>query len=221
MKRFLNYNLLIVFVLCCVWGCGSQYADTKYARVENGKFIVGENTPYYFIGTNFWYGAILASTAESGDRERLARELDYLQGLGINNLRVLVGSDGNYGVSSKVVPILQTAPGVYDDRMLDGLDYLMAELGRRNMYAVLYLTNSWEWSGGYCQYLEWSGRGIYPVPGEAGWDTYMEYATQFHAVDSQDSCKIMLADHVKNIVTRTKGYCRRSSGRLQPGYGRH
>lgn len=71
----------------------------------------------------------------------------------------LVGSEGNTGVISKVEPILQTAPGVYDDRALDGLDFLMSELGKRDMQAVLYLTNAWEWSGGYSQYLEWSGRG--------------------------------------------------------------
>ncbi len=206
MKRYLNLNLLTLLLLAFVCGCGPKQSDVKFARVENGQFVIGENTPYYFVGTNFWYGSILASTAEGGDRERLAKELDYMQSLGINNLRILVGSEGNYGVSSKVVPILQTAPGEYDDRMLDGLDYLMAELGKRNMYAVLFLTNAWEWSGGYSQYLEWSGRGDYPVPGEKGWNTFIEYVTQYHSVDSQDSCKIMFFNHVKNIVSRTNRY---------------
>lgn len=47
-----------------------------------------------FVGTNFWYGAILGSEGEGGNRERLHKELDFLKSIGINNLRVLVGADG-------------------------------------------------------------------------------------------------------------------------------
>ena len=36
---------------------------------------------------------------------------------------------------------------------------LLAEMGKRQMHAVLYFNNSWEWSGGYGQYLEWAGEG--------------------------------------------------------------
>ena len=36
-----------------------------------------DNKPYYFIGTNFWYGAILGSEGIGGDRERLHDELNF------------------------------------------------------------------------------------------------------------------------------------------------
>ena len=48
----------------------------------------------------------------------------------------------------------QPEPGVYNDEVLAGLDYLMMELGKRDMTAVLYFNNAWEWSGGYTQYVE-------------------------------------------------------------------
>ena len=67
--------------------------------------------------------------------------------IGIDNLRILVGSDGERGVTTKVEPTLQVAPGVYNDTILAGLDFLMQEMGKRKMVAVLYLNNSWEWSG--------------------------------------------------------------------------
>ena len=111
------------------------------AHVEKGRFMLN-GSPYYYIGTNFWYGAILGSEGEGGNRARLNKELDYLKSIGINNLRVLVGADGENGIRSKVEPTLQKSPGVYNDTILAGLDYLLYQMGKRKMYAVLYLNNS-------------------------------------------------------------------------------
>lgn len=204
MKGLLHIFAFLLFT-AVMSGCGRT--DTvRFAHVEDGKFIGGDGAPYYFIGANFWYGPILGSSRVGGDRERLGKELDYLKDMGVCNLRVLVGSDGDYGIRSKVEPILQTGPGVYDDDLLDGLDYFIAEVGKRGMYAVLYLSNSWEWSGGWGQYLEWSGRGKYPIPAEVTWREYVEYMAQYHAADGNDPCKTMFADHVRYIVTRTNRY---------------
>lgn len=182
-------------------GCRTQ--PTGFARVENGRFA---GAPAYFVGANFWYGALLATEGPGGDRDRLCRELDRMKELGITNLRILVGSEGNEGVASKVEPILQPAPGVYNDKALDGLDYLMAQLSQRGMRAVLYLTNAWEWSGGYCQYLEWSGCGTYPIPQQVAWQTFVDYVAKFHEAAATDSCKMMLENHIRHIVTRTNRY---------------
>ena len=179
---------------------------TGFARVEQGRFVGPDSMPGYFVGANFWYGALLAAEGPDCNRERLCRELDRLHAAGVDNLRILVGSEGSEGVVSKVEPILQTAPGIYDDRALDGLDFLLDQMGRRRMRAVLYLTNAWEWSGGYSQYLEWSGRGTYPVPAQAGWDAFMQYVRQFHEAPLTDSCKILLDNHIRRIIGRTNRY---------------
>ena len=158
--------------------CTQKTEMNPFVRVENGQFIrAGE--PYTYIGTNFWYGAILASEGEGGNRERLVRELDTLKALGIENLRVLVGGDGPDGVFSRIEPTLQKAPGVYNDTILTGLDYFLVELGKRNMQAVLYLNNSWEWSGGYGVYLEWAGAGKALIPLVDGYTPFMEQMAQF------------------------------------------
>lgn len=99
-----------------------QHTQTSdFIRVENGQFI-RKGKPYYYVGANFWYGAILASEGEGGNRERLHKELDFLKSIGVDNLRILVGADGDNGVPTKVEPTLQKEPGVYNDTILAGLD---------------------------------------------------------------------------------------------------
>ena len=182
--------------------CSGQKEDTAeaspYVTVRDGEFYIGD-TIYRYVGTNFWYGSILASEGRGGDRERLAKELDTLQSIGINNLRVLAGGDGEEGLASHISPTLQKSPGVYSDTLLQGLDYLLADLEKRGMKAVIYLNNAWEWSGGFSTYLEWAGAGKAVNPADAGYPAYMEYASNFVR---NDSAKALAANHVRNIVGR-------------------
>lgn len=191
----------ILFLLTMMMvSCNS--ADNGFVSVDNGQFFL-HGKPYNYVGTNFWYGAILGSRGEGGDRERLIRELDLLQEYGISNLRILVGGDGPNGIPSRIEPTLQKTPGEYDDAILDGLDFLLSEMGKRNMKAVLYLNNSWEWSGGYSQYLEWAGAGKAPIPAIDGWATFSEYVSRY--AQNSEAQKLFTA-HVRNIVTRTNRY---------------
>ena len=81
-------------------------AKSNFVQVKDGHFV-RDGKPYYYVGTNFWYGAILGSEGQGGNRERLCRELDKMKEMGIDNLRILVGSDGKRGVKTKVEPTLQ------------------------------------------------------------------------------------------------------------------
>jgi len=180
----------------------NDIAPSPFVRQQCGQLWL-HGKPYSFIGTNMWYGAILASKGQGGDRQRLCAELDTLVALGLTNLRILVGSDGERGVLTKVEPTLQLAPGVYNDTILDGLDYLLAEMGKRNMKAVLYLNNSWEWSGGYGFYLEQAGFGKAPRPEEAGYEAFMKHVAQF--ADSEKA-QSLFYDYVRFIVSRTNRY---------------
>ena len=138
--------LLLTVLLFLLGACAPKPAEHSFIKVNADGQFVRDGKPYYFVGTNFWYGAILGSEGEGGNRERLHKELDFLKSIGINNLRVLVGADGENGIKTRVEPSLQVAPGVYNDTILAGLDYFMNELRERDMTAVLYLNNSWEWS---------------------------------------------------------------------------
>ena len=195
--------LLLTVLLFLLGACAPKPAEHSFIKVNADGQFVRDGKPYYFVGTNFWYGAILGSEGEGGNRERLHKELDFLKSIGINNLRVLVGADGENGIKTRVEPSLQVAPGVYNDTILAGLDYFMNELRERDMTAVLYLNNSWEWSGGYSVYLQWSGHGDAVFPAVDGWPAYMEYVKQF---PQSDSAKALFANHVNYIVSRTNRY---------------
>lgn len=198
--RFFNRLVSFFFIVSLALGAAAQPAS--FVKVNAGHFVRNGN-PYYFIGTNFWYGAILGSKGQGGDRKRLKKELDFLAKMGVNNLRVLVGADGPNGVPTKVEPTLQVSPGVYNDTILDGLDYLLKEMAKRKMVAVLYLTNSWEWSGGFGQYLAWNGYGEFPILNFIGWESFKSVVNRFHECEP---CKQQLQNHIRFIVSRTNRY---------------
>ena len=192
----LTLKLALCFSLIVAAGCTAQ---TQFVQVKDGHFVRnGKN--YTYIGTNFWYGPILASEGQGGDYTRLCLELDTLKALGIENLRVLVGADGPDGVFSRVEPTLQKAPGVYNDTLLVGLDRFLVELGKRDMQAVLYLNNSWEWSGGYGQYMEWATGEKALIPLIDGYWPFMQQMGKFQtSAPSQE----LFYNHVRAIVGRT------------------
>ena len=196
-----KHYLLMMLCALALFSCNQgkqESTSNEFIRVENGQFI-RNGKPYYYVGANFWYGAILGSEGEGGNRERLHQELDFLKSIGVDNLRILVGADGDRGITAKVEPTLQIEPGEYNDTILAGLDYLMMEMGKRDMAAILYLNNSWEWSGGYSMYLQWAGKGKAPVPAVDGWPAYMEFVQQFVQCDS---AKALFSNYVKDIITR-------------------
>lgn len=203
----LNFSFLLTLLLMLVMSIPTEAKDNHrcakgFVTMADGHFE-RDGSPYYYVGTNFWYGAILGSEGDGGNRERLCRELDHMKSMGIDNLRILVGSDGERGVKTKVEPTLQTSPGVYNDTILAGLDYLLMEMGKRGMVAVLYLNNAWEWSGGYGYYLYHAGAGRAPIPAVDGYDKYMDFVRQYA---TNEKAHQLFYDYVRFIIGRTNRY---------------
>lgn len=198
-------NKIRYYMMALLLVCTTAVKAQSFVTVKNGR-LYRDGKPYTFIGANYWYGAILGSKRKGGDRKRLNRELDEMKRLGITNLRILVGSDGEEGIKWKVSPVLQPSPSVYNDAILDGLDYLMMQLQRRGMVAVLYLNNSWEWSGGYGFYLEHAGAGKALQPNEVGYSAYIKYASQF---STNKLAQQLFFNHLCFILKRTNRYTKK------------
>lgn len=147
-------KLIVACLVLSVVTTLSVTASEGSVVTVSGTHFVRDGKPYYVVGSNMWYGGYLGSTGEVGDRARLVKELDTLKAMGINNLRVMAMSE-NSAIAGAVHPAIMNGFNQYDEELLKGMDYFLAELAKRNMTAVLYLNNYWQWSGGFSQYLSW------------------------------------------------------------------
>ena len=129
-----------------------------FVTAKDGRLYI-EGKPYYFIGTNYWYGSLLGLEKDKKRGvERLRRELDFLKANGIRNLRLMGGAEGSGPLNGvpRVGPPFQVGQGWFDEDALNGLDLLLDEMAKRDMRAVIVVSNNWEWSGGFQQYLIWN-----------------------------------------------------------------
>ena len=199
MKKILA--LLSFLSAIILQSCSSNPATSADGFIKvKGTHFIKNNEPYYFVGTNLWYGCYLGSPGETGDRERLIKELDQLKEIGITNLRILAASEESY-IQNSLKPAITKEPDVYDDDLLEGLDYLLSEMGKRDMNAVVFLNNYWEWSGGMAQYNAWFGaeEPVDPENPEQGWPMFMNYSAAFY---ENEEANEYFHKYMKMIITR-------------------
>ncbi len=166
--------------MCAVFLSGCSHPGTNdFVRVDGSKLMMG-NQPYYFAGFNFWHGAYLGADILPSGRERLIRELDLLKSCGIDNLRIMASSEQST-LEMSVTPAFQFIPGEYNEDLLTGLDFLLEEMSRRKMKAVLVLNNYWQWSGGMAQYMNWAtDDSIIDPDATNNWRGFMIFSAGFY-----------------------------------------
>lgn len=175
---------------------------TGFVKANGGHFEI-DGKPYRYLGANFWAGMNLGSQAASGDRAKLIRELDRMQKLGINNLRIMALTEGPDNEPFRIVPS-NNDKGSLKEEYLIGLDFLLSEMHKRRMYAVVCLNNFWPWSGGMAQYLRWANvidSIHYPmdVKKKQDWNLYMTETAKFY---SNKEAMGMFTKAIDQIITR-------------------
>ena len=73
---------------------GRQNAGGDFVTIRNRRFEL-RGRPYFYVGTNFWCCCYLSDSGLPGGRERMVRELDNLQSIGVKNIRLLAGSESS------------------------------------------------------------------------------------------------------------------------------
>jgi mannan endo-1,4-beta-mannosidase len=196
---------LTVFLLIALLSI-PLFAKQNFVTVKNHQFYIGK-TPYYFIGANYWYGTYLGLEKDKKRGvERLKKELDFLKANGVTNLRVLGGAEGSGLISGveRVAPPLQPVQGKFNTQVLDGLDLLLFEMSKRNLKAIIFFSNNWEWSGGFQQYLIWNN--LVPKDQETRkltWDEQRDIVSKFY---SCEPCKTAYNEQVTVIMNRTNKF---------------
>lgn len=175
-------------------------ASDRFVQRQGMRLMRG-GARYRYAGANMWYAAYLGAAAPVGDADRLRRELDDLASLGIGNIRMLASAELS-PLTNSLRPAFRDKGPRYNETLLRGLDVALAEMGRRGMTAVLYLTNFWEWSGGMMTYLSWVNGGRYINNNDPAhpWPEFADRASAFYA---DPRAVALYHQYVSAIVGRT------------------
>ena len=202
-NNLIKIATILTFCLVII-SCKSKQ---DFVKVKDTNFILN-NKPLHFVGTNFWYGAYIGADAPYGNRPRLLRELDQLQKNGITNLRIVAASEeSDYGLP--LSPPFQYKNGAYNETLLKGLDFLLVEMGKRNMHAVLVLNNNWDWSGGMGQYVSWINKTPVVDPSvnkNVTWNDYLKSAGKFYELPEAQA---LYRKYIAMIINRTNTFSKK------------
>ena len=178
---------------------GAGPAASAFVQVDGTRFLKNGKS-YRYAGTNVWYGPYLGAPNALGHRDRLKRELDRLAQLGLNNVRVL-GSGETSPLKNSLTPAIHGAQPPYNEDLLKGLDFTLAEMGKRGLKAVVYLNNFWEWSGGMVTYQYWTNGGHYINLGDPAhpWPEFADFSAQFY---TSPKAIALYEDYVGRLVGR-------------------
>jgi mannan endo-1,4-beta-mannosidase len=162
---------------------GRRKSSNDFVTIRHGRFELGHR-PYFYVGTNFWCCCYLSDAGLPGGRERMVRELDNLQSIGVKNIRLLAGSETS-PLAGSIPRGITRAPHDYDEALLEGLDFALAEMAKRDMRGILFLSNYWQWSGGFAQYVRWvTGENIpdpdRPEIARGDWSGFMKFSARLY-----------------------------------------
>lgn len=198
-------------------GSGSSTRKPSGNNLQDFVSVKGLNfyrngKDYFVVSANYWLASNLGAVEHAfGNRSRLQKDLDMLQAIGVNNVRIMASSEGPRSEPFRTKPALMEEPGLYNLDVLDGLDFAMAEIGKRGMTATLCLSNYWQWSGGFAQYLSWIENSTIPYPSSwngTAWtgDSYGDFGKYTDRFYYNRQAKSLYMNNIRNIITRENKY---------------
>jgi len=115
---------------------------------RSGTELAAESAPFYFVGTNNYY--LMVYAADPGFRGYVDEVLEDASDMGVTVIRTWAFNDGAAQWNA-----LQLQPGVYDEDVFRGLDYVLFKAGQLGIRLVLPIVNNWDDYGGMNQYVQW------------------------------------------------------------------
>ncbi|KAI3444959.1 hypothetical protein Pfo_001624 [Paulownia fortunei] len=141
-------SLAISFVFAALLMAYGEARSARDSFVETrGSQFVMNGKPFYFNGFNAYWLMYMAS--DPSTRDKVTDTFGQASKYGMNVARTWAFSDGGYRA-------LQTSPGLYNEDMFKGLDFVVSEAKKYGIYLILSLVNNWEGFGGKRQYVQWA-----------------------------------------------------------------
>jgi mannan endo-1,4-beta-mannosidase len=77
-------------------------------------------------------------------------------------------------------------------------------MARRNMRAVLYVSNYWQWSGGFAQYVSWATGDAIPDPDKpvmtkGNWSGFMKFSARLYVTPAANQ---LYLDYLSQLIQR-------------------
>nr|Q9FUQ6.1 RecName: Full=Mannan endo-1,4-beta-mannosidase 3; AltName: Full=Beta-mannanase 3; AltName: Full=Endo-beta-1,4-mannanase 3; AltName: Full=LeMAN3; Flags: Precursor [Solanum lycopersicum]AAG14352.1 endo-beta-mannanase [Solanum lycopersicum] len=132
-----------LFLLLLALSCE---ANSGFIGVKDSHFELN-GSPFLFNGFNsYWLMHVAADPAE---RYKVTEVLKDASTAGLSVCRTWAFSDGGDRA-------LQISPGVYDERVFQGLDFVIAEAKKYGVRLILSFVNQWNDFGGKAEYVWWA-----------------------------------------------------------------
>ena len=115
-------------------------------------------------------------------RSRAPRaELDQLAAQGVMNLRVLAISETSTLKRAVTPAVMQRPEPDRRNAVARASISCSTKWRKRDMKAVLYLNNFWQWSGGMSQYMAWfNGKPVVDPDVTGDWNAFMDNSASFY-----------------------------------------
>ena len=127
--------------------------DMGFVTVNSTRFVIigGEAhqpTPLYVNGWNSYW--LMEASVWDPSRSKVSKMFNKAAQMGLTVCRTWAFSDGP-GPNS-----LQISPGLFNQRVLKGLDYVIVEARKNGIRLILSLVNNLSAFGGKPQYIKWA-----------------------------------------------------------------
>ncbi|KAK4341202.1 hypothetical protein RND71_039703 [Anisodus tanguticus] len=146
----------------------------------NGAHFVLKGSPFLFNGFNSYW--LMRVAADPSERHKVSEVFQEASAARLTLCRTWAFSDGGDAA-------LQISPGVYDEFVFQGLDFVISEARKYGIRLILSLVNNYNDFGGRPQYAQWARNAGVRINSEDDFYT--------HPV-----LKDYYKNHVRKVVTR-------------------
>lgn len=183
-KRFLVVSSVFLFSILIVlgqWGSVNAFnSSTSFVKTRGSNFVL-DGRPVYVNGFNSYWLMVLATDPK--DREKVTSVFEQAAAHGLTVARSWAFNDGNTSGA------LQTSPGVYNEEVFKGLDFIVSHAKSYGIRLILSFVNNFKDFGGRAQYVQWGRNAGLNIKSDDDFYT-------------NPTVKGYYKNHVKTVMTR-------------------
>ncbi|CBI17043.3 hypothetical protein VitviT2T_029213 [Vitis vinifera] len=177
-SRITSFSVLFLLVaLACEARVLLQ--SSGFVQTRNTQFILN-GSPFFFNGFNSYW--MMNVAADPSQRSKVSDVFSQATAARLSVCRTWAFNDGGSQA-------LQISPGVYDERVFQGLDFVISEARKNGVHLILSLSNNYKDFGGRPQYVSWARNAGAPVNSDDDFYT-------------NEVVKGYYKNHVKRVLTR-------------------